>query len=49
MHAADNYGEYYGKSILPGNITNKSKNYWMGLPSNVKPNMDQRFNDFVKI
>ena len=49
MHAAANYGEFYGKSILSGNITNNSKNYWMGSPSNVKPNMDKRFNDFVKI
>jgi hypothetical protein len=49
MHAAANYGEYYGKSILSGNINNNSKNYWMGSASNVKPNVDQRFNDFVKI
>lgn len=49
MHAAANYGEYYGKSILPGNIANNSKNYWMGSAGNVKPNIDQRFNDFVKI
>jgi hypothetical protein len=49
IHEAANYGEYYRKSILPSNINNNSKNYWMGSASNVKPNMDQRFNNFANV
>lgn len=49
LETAYQYGEFYGKSILPSGATNNTKNYWMGSTNNVKPNMDKRFNDFVKI
>ena len=49
IQIASNYGEYYGKSILPSGVTNNSKNYWMGSTNNVQPNTYSMFNDFLRI